>query len=287
MDKTPKVLLFPAGRVTKLSVQTMMARCPMASIDDLLELMQTLRDPEKGCPWDKAQTPADIAHLTVEEAYEVAEAAEENDFAHLKEELGDLLFHIVFYSQIAKEKGLFSFDDVAAAIVGKMKNRHPHIFGAAKKAPDWEDVKAAERAGRHEERILDGVAKTLPAVTRAYKLQNRAARVGFDWKDPLRVIDKINEEISELETEIKTPGHEKQQLDETGDVLFACVNLARKLNIDPEAALKSSNAKFERRFNHIEDVLNERGQAFEDTTLEEMESLWVEAKQAEKSGRTA
>lgn len=254
----------------------------MTAMDTLLEVMRTLRDPEKGCPWDKAQTAADIAHLTIEEAYEVAEAAEESDFPHLKEELGDLLFHIVFYSQLAKEKGLFCFDDVADAIVRKMKNRHPHIFGTAKSAPDWEDVKAAERAGHHEERVLDGVAKTLPAVTRAYKLQNRAARVGFDWKDPLRVIDKINEEISELETEIKTPGHEKQQLDEMGDVLFACVNLARKLNIDPESALKSSNAKFERRFNHIEDVLSDRKQAFSDTSLEEMESLWVEAKKAEK-----
>lgn len=252
------------------------------SLETLLRIMARLRNPETGCPWDKVQTPQSISKYTLEEAYEVYDAVESGDMKALCEELGDLLFHIVFYSRMAQERGEFDFFDVARSACNKMLRRHPHIFGDAEKAPDWEDVKTQERAEHHQTGILSGIAKALPATTRAYKLQSRAARVGFDWDKPDLVLDKIIEESGELRTEMAQKEHVSEREDEMGDLLFACVNLARKLDIDPEKALKRTNAKFERRFSHIEDVLKSRGQPFEKTNLDEMETLWVEAKQMEK-----
>lgn len=252
------------------------------SLDSLLRIMAHLRDPEKGCPWDKVQTEKSISGYTLEEAYEVYDAVEANDMDALRSELGDLLFHIVFYSRIAEEKGAFNFFDVAQSACDKMIRRHPHIFGTQEKAPDWEDVKTQERAEHHQNGVLSGVAKALPATTRAYKLQSRAARVGFDWDKPDLVLDKIVEESNELRSEMAQKEHVSEREDEMGDLLFACVNLARKLDIDPEKALKRTNAKFERRFSHIEETLKSRHRSFEQTTLDEMEALWTEAKQAEK-----
>ncbi|MBO4643774.1 MAG: nucleoside triphosphate pyrophosphohydrolase [Alphaproteobacteria bacterium] len=249
----------------------------------LLNIMACLRDPEKGCPWDRVQTAQSISKYTLEEAYEVYDAVASNDMVALREELGDLLFHIVFYARIAEEQGSFDFFDVAQSACDKMIRRHPHIFGTAKKAPDWEEVKCQERAEHHQTGILSGIAKALPAATRAYKLQSRAARVGFDWDKPDLVLDKIVEESDELRAEIAQKEHVSEREDEMGDLLFACVNLARKLNIDPEKALKRTNAKFERRFSHIETVLKSQNRSFEQTTLDEMEELWIEAKKMEKS----
>ena len=252
------------------------------SLEELLRIMACLRDPEKGCPWDKVQTAKSISGYTLEEAYEVYDAVEADDMDALRSELGDLLFHIVFYSQIAAEKGAFDFFDVARSACDKMIRRHPHIFGTEKKAPDWEDVKTQERAEHHQTGILAGIAKALPATTRACKLQSRAARVGFDWDAPDLVLDKIDEESNELRTEMAQKEHVAEREEEMGDLLFACVNLARKLDIDPEKALKKTNAKFERRFSHIEEVLKKNNRTFDQTNLEEMEALWTEAKQMEK-----
>lgn len=252
-------------------------------ITRLRDIMTRLRDPEKGCPWDCRQTAQSISGYTLEEAYEVYEAVASGDMEMLKEELGDLLFHVVFYSRIAEEQGAFDFSGVARAACEKMIRRHPHIFGGDSLPPDWEAVKQAERESHSQTGVLDGIAKALPAATRAYKLQNRAARVGFDWDRPSLVLDKIVEEIGELREEIAQKEHVSEREDEMGDLLFACVNLARKLGIDPEKALRRTNDKFERRFSHIEKTLKERGRPFEKTTLDEMEALWVEAKQLEKS----
>ena len=224
--------------------------------------MERLRDPEHGCEWDKAQTPESISPYTLEEAYEVYDAVEKGDAAQLKEELGDLLLHIVFYAQMAKERGLFDFQDVVDGVCAKMIRRHPHIFGNAAERPDWERLKADERRAHHQDGVLSGIADALPQTIRAFKLQSRAARVGFDWAAPLLIIDKIYEEVNELKAEIVQPTHERERLDEMGDVLFVCVNLARKLQINPEQALKHANAKFERRFGHIEKRLNEAGKPF-------------------------
>lgn len=252
------------------------------SLTSLLNIMARLRDPDKGCPWDLAQTSESISGLTLEEAYEVYDAINTHDMNALRDELGDLLFHIVFYSRLAQEKGAFDFFDVAEAACEKMIRRHPHIFGEANQPPDWEEIKQQERKEHLQTGVLSGIAKALPATTRAYKLQSRAARVGFDWDKPDLVLDKIIEESGELRIEIAQQEHVSEREDEMGDLLFACVNLARKLNIDPEKALKRTNAKFERRFSHIENVLNDRKQPFEKTTLEEMEALWVEAKLMER-----
>ena len=253
----------------------------MAEIDSLLKIMEKLRDPETGCPWDKTQTPESISPYTLEEAYEVYDAVEKNDAEQLKEELGDLLLHIVFYAQMAKEKGLFDFQDVVDGINAKMSRRHPHIFGNESALPDWEKMKAQERREHHQDGVLSGIADALPQTIRAYKLQSRAARVGFDWAAPLLIVDKIYEEVNELKAEIVQPTHDRERLDEMGDVLFVCVNLARKLQINPEKALKHANEKFSRRFGHIERRLKEKGQPFEQTSLDEMENLWVEAKHLE------
>jgi nucleoside triphosphate diphosphatase len=264
----------------------------------LLEVMERLRDPAKGCPWDREQSYATIVPYTIEEAYEVADAIERGDFTALKPELGDLLFQVVFYAQMAREEGRFDFDAVAHAAADKMERRHPHVFGnatvdsAAAQTIAWESQKASERAaaGRTERAMpvsaLDDVARALPALTRAEKLQKRAAREGFDWPHLSQVLDKIQEEIREVEHEIAEQAPKARLLDEIGDLLFACANLARKLEVDPETALRSTNAKFERRFRRIEDWLADSGKPPRDSTLEEMDALWDRAKAEERGGRS-
>jgi ATP diphosphatase len=256
-------------------------------IDRLLAVMARLRDANGGCPWDLAQDFKSIAPYTIEEAYEVADAIERDDMASLKDELGDLLLQVVFHARMGEEIGAFDFDAVADTIVDKMVRRHPHVFGsvtASTKAAvndNWESIKAAERAAKHTgdqpSSVLDGVAKALPALARAEKLQRRASRVGFDWGAPEPILDKIAEEIGELGAELPTADKAKIT-DELGDVLFAVVNLARHLEIDPEVALRGTNAKFERRFKYIERMLLLNGKSPEDSSLEEMDALWNEAK---------
>lgn len=263
-------------------------------IDRLLEIMARLRSPQGGCPWDLEQSFATIAPYTIEEAYEVAEAIEHGDMAQLKDELGDLLFQVVFYAQMARENGDFDFDAIAEAIADKMVRRHPHVFvqddgrDAAGQVEAWEETKARERAARAADGagpgILDGVARTLPPMTRALKLQKRAARVGFDWDRPETILDKLAEEAGEIADEIRADAPFDRLEDEMGDLLFVCVNLARKLEVDPERALKRANGKFERRFRHIETELKAAGRTAEDATLDEMEALWQAAKSLEKSG---
>jgi ATP diphosphatase len=261
-------------------------REPMAR---LLAVMAWLRDRQHGCPWDVDQTFRTIAPYTIEEAYEVADAIERDDLGALKEELGDLLLQVVYHAQMAHETGAFGFADVASAIADKMVDRHPHVFGDATVATaeaqtvSWEARKAAERtakrAGSEPAGALDGVARALPALLRAEKIQKRAARVGFDWKQTGPVIDKIEEELGELRAELMAGNVDPARLtDELGDVLFAVANLARHCKIDPEAALRATNDKFERRFRHIERRLAEAGRKPADATLEEMEALWQEAK---------
>jgi nucleoside triphosphate diphosphatase len=263
---------------------------PSGNIDDLLAIMRRLRDPDGGCPWDLEQTFATIAPYTIEEAYEVAAAIEAGDFAHLKEELGDLLLQVVFHARMAEERGLFAFSDVVRAIADKMIRRHPHVFGGGKAIASadtqtvaWEEHKRRERAAKPaSEGRLDGVPAALPALMRAVKLQARAAEVGFDWPSAVTVTDKIAEEARELaEADPADRGHVEEEF---GDLLFAVANLARHLKIDPETALRAANAKFVRRFKVIEDGLRTRGRTPEDATLEEMEALWQAAKAAEKSG---
>jgi nucleoside triphosphate diphosphatase len=262
-------------------------REPMAR---LLAVMAWLRDRQHGCPWDVDQTFRTIAPYTIEEAYEVADAIERNDLPALKEELGDLLLQVVYHAQMAREAGAFSFADVAAAVADKMVDRHPHVFGDARIATaeaqtaSWEARKAAERAARKDGAVepagaLDGVARALPALLRAEKIQKRAARVGFDWKQTGPVIDKIEEELGELRVELAAGTVDQARLaDELGDVLFAVANLARHCKVDPEAALRATNDKFERRFRYIERRLAEAGRKPVDASLEEMEALWQEAK---------
>lgn len=263
------------------------------SMTRLLAVMARLRDPKDGCPWDREQTFATIAPYTIEEAYEVADAIGAGDPAALQEELGDLLFQVVFYAQMAKERGWFAFDDIAEAIADKMTRRHPHVFAAAEIASvaaqneAWEAHKATERAARAAARgqqpsVLDGVSVALPGLTRAVKLQKRAARVGFDWPDADQILDKLQEELDELKAELK--GGDKDRItDEMGDVLFSWANLARVHDIDPEDGLRQTNAKFERRFRRIEALLAERGRTPKDSDLDEMESLWQQAKREERA----
>jgi MazG family protein len=254
--------------------------------------MAKLRDPLRGCAWDREQTFATIAPYTIEEAYEVADAIDHGDLVALKDELGDLLFQVVFHAQMAKDQGAFAFDDVATAICDKMVRRHPHVFGDAEvrdaetQTLAWEVTKADERAAMGHDSVLDGVARALPPMTRALKLQNRAARVGFDWALPADVLDKIAEEVAEIKYEIDVSAPHERLEDEMGDVLFACVNLARKLKIDPERALKHANAKFDRRFRHVETELRAAGRRPEDASLDEMEALWVDAKMLERKGES-
>jgi len=266
-----------------------------ASIDRLIAVMARLRDPVAGCPWDVEQTFATIAPYTIEEAYEVADAIERGDIEDLKDELGDLLLQVVFHARIAEEAGAFAFPDVAEAIVAKMVRRHPHVFGdvdrtdaAAVKAL-WGEIKAAEKRDRAARRLaagqtvesppsaLDGVPTALPALTRALKIQEKAAAVGFDWRDPEPVTDKIAEELAEVRAAM-AGGNPADIADELGDLLFAVTNLARHVGVDPERALAGTNAKFSRRFAHVEARLAETGRGPGDASLAEMEVLWQEAK---------
>ena len=259
---------------------------PEAALRRLIDIMARLRDPQAGCPWDIAQTFATIAPYTIEEAHEVADAIGRQAWDELPGELGDLLLQVVYHARMGEEAGLFDFAAVATAICDKMVARHPHVFGgesrdrtAEEQTRDWEAAKAAERGATG---TLDGIAMGLPALTRAVKLQSRAARVGFDWPDASHVLAKIVEEAHEL-----TEARERLSPDETeaevGDLLFVLANLARHLKVDPEAALRRTNAKFTRRFAAIEAALAARGRRPEDSTLEEMDALWNAAKAAERS----
>lgn len=256
----------------------------------LIGIMARLRDPENGCPWDVEQTFATIAPYTIEEAYEVADAIERGDMGELKEELGDLLLQVVYHARMAEEAGHFDFAAVAEAISDKMVRRHPHVFGAeevadaAAQTVAWEAIKAEERASKGKEAaagVLDGIPLGLPALTRAAKLTRRAARVGFDWPSTDEVLDKLKEETAELEAEIAAGDLEKAR-EELGDLLFVCANLARKLDVEPEAALRAANAKFSRRFAHIEACLASEGRSPEQSDLAEMDGLWEAAKRVER-----
>jgi ATP diphosphatase len=271
----------------KATVKPTPETLPKEPLARLLAVMAWLRDRQHGCPWDIDQTFRTIAPYTIEEAYEVADAIDRDDMPALKEELGDLLLQVVYHAQMASEAKAFGFADVAAAIADKMVNRHPHVFGDLKVADadaqtiSWEARKAAERAKKGETPAgtLDGVARALPALLRAEKLQKRAARVGFDWKTIDPVIDKIHEELQELRSELEAGKVDAARLqDELGDVLFATANLARHCKVDPEAALRSTNDKFERRFRYIERKLAEQGRTPSQASLEEMEQLWQAAK---------
>ena len=265
---------------------------PKGGMPRLLEIMRRLRDPDTGCPWDIEQDFATIAPYTIEEAYEVADAIDRKAWDELKGELGDLLFQSVFHAQMASEKGLFDFNDVADTMSDKMVARHPHVFGdesrdksADQQTRDWETIKAAERAGKAQKGTLDGVAIGLPALLRALKLQKRAARVGFDWPDTSHVIDKIVEEAREL-NEARDSLTEAEVFEEYGDLLFVMVNLGRHLGLDPENALRATNAKFTRRFEAVEAKLASKGKTPSDSSLEEMDALWDEAKLDEKRDHT-
>ena len=258
-------------------------------IDRLIQIMERLRDPQDGCPWDVAQTFATIAPYTIEEAYEVADAVERGDIADLKSELGDLLFQVVFHARMAQEQGLFAFDDVALAMADKLERRHPHVFGdeaaradAAAQKARWEDIKAAERQARAQHGALDDVPVGLPALARAAKLTKRAGRVGFDWPSTDEVFDKLHEEVAELRAEIASGDLDKAR-EEMGDLLFVVANLARKLDVEPEDALRAANAKFVRRFAFIEAELARDGRTPEQSDLAEMDALWNAAKAAEKA----
>ncbi|MEE9388397.1 MAG: nucleoside triphosphate pyrophosphohydrolase [Paracoccaceae bacterium] len=259
---------------------------PDGGLPRLREIMRRLRDPDTGCPWDIEQTFASIAPYTIEEAYEVADAIERQNWADLEGELGDLLLQTVYHGAIAESAGHFNFDDIVRNISDKMVARHPHVFGdqsrdksADQQTIDWEQIKAAEREGSEEKRTLDGVAAGLPALVRAVKLQNRAARVGFDWPSTRQVIDKISEEAGELTEALEIKSHD-HVVEEFGDLMFVMANLARHLNIDPEAALRQANTKFIRRFNGVEDRLAAIGKRPEQSDLAEMDALWNVEKRA-------
>ena len=264
---------------------------PAGGMPRLLEIMRRLRDPDTGCPWDIEQDFASIAPYTIEEAYEVADAIERQAWDELQGELGDLLLQTVYHAQMGAEAGLFTFDSIANAIADKMVARHPHVFGdesrdksAEQQTRDWEAIKATERKARAAHGVLDDVAVGLPALTRAVKLQKRAARVGFDWPHIGQVVDKIAEEAGEL-AEAQASLTQAEIEEEFGDLLFVVANLARHLNVDPETALRAANAKFTRRFRAIEAALAADGRSPEDSDLAEMDALWDAAKAAERAGR--
>lgn len=266
----------------------------LTSLAELLRIMARLRDPDGGCPWDLEQTFATIAPYTIEEAYEVEDAIARNDLPALKDELGDLLLQVVFHARMAEEAGHFTFPDVASGIADKMIRRHPHVFGdvdakhADTVSANWESIKAAERAGKTEAAVenglspvLAGVTNGLPALLRAVKLQNRAARVGFDWPDKRPVLAKIREELEELKAEIESGTSDRIE-EEFGDLLFVIANLARHLKLDPEASLRAANRKFERRFSQMELILNSEGKQLADCDLTAMDAAWDKAKLLEK-----
>ena len=244
---------------------------PLSTLSDLVEIMRRLRDPVNGCSWDKEQTFETIAPYTIEEAYEVADAIERDDLDDLKDELGDLQLQIVYHARIAEELGAFGIDDVMASICSKMIRRHPHVFGDDAESPGWEALKAAERSKRPDQSALAGVARALPALKRSEKLQRRAARVGFDWPDATGPRAKIDEELGELET---ATSHSERSA-ELGDLLFSVVNLARHLDIDPEAALRDAAARFETRFRTVETLAEA---PLDQITIEALEALWQRAK---------
>ncbi|MCW5718618.1 MAG: nucleoside triphosphate pyrophosphohydrolase [Bauldia sp.] len=263
---------------------------PSRDIARLIEIMAALRDPVTGCPWDLEQSFASIAPYTIEEAYEVADAIERDDMAALRDELGDLLFQSVYHARLAEEAGAFAFGDVVEAITAKMIRRHPHVFGDAVATRGfWERAKAAERQDKATATgevpgLLDDVPVALPGLARAVKLQKRAATVGFDWSEPETVLAKVREETNEIAVEIAHNSADTDRIeDEIGDLLFAVANLARHLKVDPDAALRRTNAKFERRFRHIERRLSERGIPMAEAGLDVMEALWVEAKDTERN----
>ena len=259
----------------------------------LQEIMRALRDPQSGCPWDIEQNFKSIAPYTVEEAYEVADAIERENWDDLKNELGDLLLQTVYHTQMAEEENLFNFNDVVNQISEKMIKRHPHVFGSLKQnktsdqqIKDWEAIKADERVKKNQTGILDDVALNLPALVRSLKLQKRAARVGFDWPTVSKVLKKIEEETKEL-VEAKEFESQERINEEFGDLMFSIVNLGRHLKVDPEEALKKTNIKFITRFQFIEDEIKSEGRDLEDTSLEEMEKLWQRAKNTGSSNRTS
>jgi MazG family protein len=255
----------------------------MKEIEKLLEIMLRLRDRENGCSWDIKQSFASVAPYTVEEAYEVADAIERKDMDDLRDELGDLLFQVVFHARMAEEAGLFDFADVVSGISEKMLRRHPHVFGSEAEVAEgkidgsWEEIKAQERSAAHDLSAMAGVAKALPALKRAEKLGNRASRVGFDWPDRVGVREKIHEELEELEAAVGSRQFDAME-EEFGDVLFAVVNMARHLNIDPEQALTGANYKFERRFRSMEADIKESGKRLRDFKLEALDKRWRAAK---------
>ena len=273
---------------------------PSHDIQHLLDLMAALRTPDRGCPWDLEQTFETIAPYTLEEAYEVVDAIQRGDLSDLRDELGDLLFQVVFHARIAQELKAFDFRDVVAAISGKLIRRHPHVFGNPRDlSPDavealWNDIKHDENAARTRDRaamgeladalpsVLDGVPVALPALTRSDTLTRKAASVGFDWPDAAQVVAKVREELSEV-TEASAQGSRAAIEDEVGDLLFAVANLARHFDINPESALRRANCKFERRFRAVETMLAERGTSPAESTLDDMERLWVEAKNSERA----
>ncbi|MDH5772844.1 MAG: nucleoside triphosphate pyrophosphohydrolase [Rhodospirillaceae bacterium] len=262
---------------------------PLSGIDRLVDIMERLRDPKTGCPWDVEQTFASIAPHTIEEAYEVADAIDAGDMDALKDELGDLLFQVIFYAQMAKEQDVFNLEDIAQSISDKMIRRHPHVFGdngpeintAHQQTENWEKVKEGERAGKTTDSAaqsaLDGVTRALPALLRAIKLQKRAARVGFDWPDAEPVFQKFDEELAEIRHEIAV-GDQKALENEVGDLLFTCVNLARKLGVDAETSLRHANQRFEARFRGIEQMLWDENRDITETPLDELEQLWQRVK---------
>lgn len=260
----------------------------MTPIEKLREIMASLRDPQTGCPWDLQQDFASVAPYTVEEAYEVADAIERQDMAGLRDELGDLLFQVVFHARMAEEADEFDFDDVATEICDKMLRRHPHVFGSAEEiaagpqAGSWEQIKSEERDAETDSSALAGVARALPALKRAEKLGGRASRVGFDWPDRKGVREKIREELTELEEAIGERDSEHIN-EEFGDLLFAVVNMARHLGVDPEKSLTAANYKFEKRFRNMEDAITESGRKFRDHSLESLDKEWRAAKRRLRS----
>jgi ATP diphosphatase len=304
VDPCVAQILTPTGRAARVQLSGFPGRkpslTPSPDIQRLLEIMAALRTPGSGCPWDLEQTFTTIAPYTIEEAYEVADAVERGDLQDLKEELGDLLLQVVFHARMAEEAGIFDFGDVVEAITTKLIRRHPHVFGDARDLSAdevkslWDKIKGVEKAERRRDQgsegdtlvepgLLTGVPRSLPALTRAGKLTAQAATVGFDWPNVSQVVDKIHEEIREVEQAVAAGGPDRIE-DEIGDLLFAAANLARHFRIDPETALRGANAKFQRRFQAIEQALAEQGRSPDEAGLDEMERLWNEAKAAERAG---
>lgn len=262
----------------------------MKSIERLLTIMRILRDPERGCPWDRQQTVESILPYTLEEVYELADAVDQGSGQALCDELGDLLFHVVYYARIMEERGEFDFNDVVRSVAEKLERRHPHVFAdetagtPEQVAKSWERIKAQER-GKNSggaSGTMDGVSRNMPALSVAGKIQKRAAGVGFDWDKAEQVLDKIQEEIEEIRVELERDGNKQRVMEETGDLFFACVNFARHAGIDPEIALRKANDKFIERFRFMENELAKRGKTPDAATMDEMEALWIKSKTAGK-----